>query len=171
MESVSGRWKTFVGMGMNYAWPVGRLTVPIVAYITRDWKAILQILSAMHIITPILMNFVPESPRWLLATNRKSKMLEARDVLEKAAKINGVYMDGQTDAQLDELVEPKSTEEMQAESQSRLGFLDLFRYPVLRTRSLVMFFNWFTNSFILYGLALNWQSLTGDLFTNFVIGA
>ena len=24
MESVSGRWKTFVGMGMNYAWPIGR---------------------------------------------------------------------------------------------------------------------------------------------------
>lgn len=24
MESVSGRWKTFVGMGMNFAWPIGR---------------------------------------------------------------------------------------------------------------------------------------------------
>lgn len=24
MESVSGRWKTFVGMTMNYAWPIGR---------------------------------------------------------------------------------------------------------------------------------------------------
>ena len=24
IESVSGRWKTFVAMGMNYAWPIGR---------------------------------------------------------------------------------------------------------------------------------------------------
>ena len=24
MESVSGRWKTFIGMTMNYAWPIGR---------------------------------------------------------------------------------------------------------------------------------------------------
>ncbi len=74
MESASGRWKTFVGMGMNFAWPLGRLMVPIVAYITRDWKVILQVLSALHIITPILMNFVPESPRWLLATNNPAKV-------------------------------------------------------------------------------------------------
>ena len=24
MESVAGRWKTFVGMSMNFAWPIGR---------------------------------------------------------------------------------------------------------------------------------------------------
>lgn len=118
------------------------------------------------------MNFVPESPRWLLASNNKTKMLEARDILEKAAKVNKTFKEEETNALLDDLTAPKSSEELQRERvQEKLGFFDLFRHPVLLKRSLVMMFNWFTNSFILYGLALNWQSLTGDLFTNFMIGA
>ena len=170
MESVSGRWKTFVGMGMNFAWPIGRLLIPIVAYVSRDWKSILQFLSAMHIVTPILMSFVPESPRWLLATNVKAKMEEARDILTKAAHINGTYND-ETEARLDGIIKLKTDEEMVKERGKQLGFFDLFRHAVLRRRALVMYVNWFSNSFILYGLALNWQSLTGNLFTNFMIGA
>ena len=40
---------------------------------------------------------------------------------------------------------------------------DLFRYPLLRRRALIMYVNWFANSFILYGLALNWQSVSTEL--------
>ena len=32
-----------------------------------------------------------------------------------------------------------------------------------------MYFNWFTTSFIMYGLAVNWQ-ITGGLFLKFLIG-
>ena len=39
---------------------------------------------------------------------------------------------------------------------------DLFRYPLLRRRALIMYVNWFANSFILYGLALNWQSVSTE---------
>ena len=97
-------------------------------------------------------------------------MLQARDILEKAAKDNGTYNE-KTDELLDEISTPKSEEEKDKESQVKMGFMDIFRYPVLRTRALVMYVNWFANSFILYGLALNWQSMTGTLFTNFLIGA
>ena len=41
------------------------------AYVTRDWRTILQSISALHLFTPLLMNYVPESPRWLLARNNK----------------------------------------------------------------------------------------------------
>jgi hypothetical protein len=33
-----------------------------------------------------------------------------------------------------------------------------------------MYFNWFTTAFIMYGLALSWENLTGGLFLNFLIG-
>ena len=46
-----------------------------------------------------------------------------------------------------------------------------YRSRVMAQRTLIMYYNWFTNSFILYGLGLNWQALTGSLFTNFMIGA
>jgi len=35
---------------------------------------------------------------------------------------------------------------------------------------MIMYFNWFTTAFIMYGLALSWQNLTGGLFLNFIIG-
>jgi hypothetical protein len=41
------------------------------------------------------------------------------------------------------------------------GVTDILRYPVLRSKTLIMYFNWFASSFMLYGLALNWQHLTG----------
>jgi hypothetical protein len=43
------------------------------------------------------------------------------------------------------------------------GVTDILRYPVLRSKTLIMYFNWFASSFMLYGLALNWQHLTGPL--------
>ena len=49
--------------------------------------------------------------------------------------------------------------------------LDIMKYPRLRMKTLFMYFNWFTSSFILYGIALNWQALTGGLFLNFAIAA
>ena len=147
-----------------------RLTLPVVAYACRDWKRILQVLSVAHIITPLLMNYVPESPRWLLATNNKSKLEAAREILKNAAIVNGTDNE-ETDVKLQELVKLKTDEEIAKERGKQLGFLDLFKHQVLLKRALIMYVNWFANSFILYGLALNWQSLTGSLFTNFIIGA
>ena len=41
-----------------------------------------------------------------------------------------------------------------------------FKYFRLRIKTLVMFFNWFSSSFMLYGIALNWQGLTGTEITD-----
>jgi len=49
--------------------------------------------------------------------------------------------------------------------------MDILRFPKLRIKTLIMFFNWFSSSFMLYGIALNWQGLTGGLFINFLIAA
>merc|ERR1712241_1083337 len=49
------------------------------------------------------------------------------------------------------------------------GFLDIMRHSTLRIQVLIMYFNWFTTAFIMYGLALSWQNLTGGLFLTFFI--
>ena len=51
------------------------------------------------------------------------------------------------------------------------GYFEFFSSRIMATRTLILYYNWFVNSFILYGLGLNWQALTGSLFTNFMIGA
>ncbi len=103
--------------------------MPVVAYLSRDWKVVLQVLSALHIVTPILMNYVPESPRWLLATKKPAKIAEAKDILEEAATMNGIMSD-EIKGRLVELTREKTAEEEAAANpqNTQLGFLDLFRF-------------------------------------------
>ena len=46
-------------------------------------------------------------------------------------------------------------------------WLNLFMYctVISRMHTMIMYFNWFTTAFIMYGLALSWQNLTGGLCT------
>ena len=71
-------------------------------------------------------------------------MQKARGILEKAAKKNGTFTES-TQKHLDVIVKPLSEEEIKKKKEGQLGFLDLFRYPILRRRALIMYFNWFTN--------------------------
>ncbi len=120
--------------------------MPVVAYLSRDWKVVLQVLSALHIVTPILMNYVPESPRWLLATKKPAKIAEAKDILEEAATMNGIMSD-EIKGRLVELTRKKTPEEEAAANpqNTQLGFLDLFRFDssqeVVKTGLLTFWFS------------------------------
>ena len=86
-------------------------------------------------------------------------MDEAKKILSDASKRNG---------------KPVEPEQIILNKPSAAGskgsFLDIMRHPTLRLHVLIMYFNWFTTAFIMYGLALSWQNLTGGLFLNFIIG-
>ena len=75
-------------------------------------------------------------------------MQVARDILEKAAKRNGLHNEDITQAQLEAIAKPISDEEISRKKEGQLGFLDIFRYPILRRRALVMYFNWFVNRWV-----------------------
>ena len=53
----------------------------------RDWKTLQIVVSAPLFLLLVLYFIVPESPRWLIATGRYK---EAKETIEKAAKMNGV---------------------------------------------------------------------------------
>ena len=89
----------------------------------------------------------------------RGRMDEAKKVLSDASKRNGKPVEP------DQIVLTKPSA-----SAAKGGFLDIMRHPTLRVHVLIMYFNWFTTAFIMYGLALSWQSLTGGLFLNFIIG-
>ena len=86
-------------------------------------------------------------------------MDEAKTILSAASKRNGRPIEAE---QI--VLQPPSA------AGSKGGFLDIVRHPTLRIHLLIMYFNWFTTAFIMYGLALSWQNLTGGLFLNFIIG-
>jgi len=156
MEMAAGKWKIYIGMSINYSWPISRLIIAGLAWRLRDWHLHLQAISAMVAVGSVILFFIPESPRWLIA---RSRMDEAKKVLSDASKKNGKYVPPE------EIVLTKPSA-----AGSKGGFTDIMRHPTLRIHTLIMYFNWFTTAFIMYGLALSWQNLTGGLFLNFIIG-
>jgi len=156
MELATGKWKIYLGMSMNYSWPFCRLVIAGLAYGLRDWHWHLRAISGMVGVGTVLMFFVPESPRWLIARDRID---EAKEVLYSAAKRNNLNIEKE------QIVLKRPTA-----SGAKGSFLDIMRHPTLRMHTLIMYFNWFTTAFIMYGLALSWQDLTGGLFLNFIIG-
>merc|ERR1719370_2490850 len=93
----------------------------------------------------VLLYWLPESPRWLIARGR---MEDAKAVLSAASKMNG------------KPVEPEQIVLTKPSAAAAGGsFLDIMRHPTLRIHTLIMYF-----------LALSWQELTDGLFLNFLIG-
>ena len=89
----------------------------------------------------------------------RGRMEEARQIMAAACQRNGQPVEPEKIV----LTPPK-------QAANKGGFLDIIRHPTLRLQLLIMYFNWFTTAFIMYGLALSWQNLTGGLFLNFIIG-
>merc|ERR1719369_1082179 len=141
---------------MNYSWPICRLIIAGLAWCLRDWHLHLQAISAMVAVGSVILFFLPESPRWLIA---RSRMDEAKKVLSDASKKNGKPLEPEQII----LTKPNA-------AASQGGFLDIMRHPTLCLHTFIMYFNWFTTAFIMYGLALSWQELTDGLFLNFLIG-
>ena len=48
----------------------------------------------------------------------------------------------------------------------KVTFLDLFRTPNLRKNTLIQYFNWFTTTFVYYGLTLNADTLIPGKYCN-----
>jgi len=156
MEVAAGKYKVYISMSMNYSWPTCRLIIAGLVYWLRDYHWHLRCISAMVAVGSVMLYWLPESPRWLIA---KSRMEEAKKILSDASKRNGKPVEPK-----DIVLKPPKT------STSQGGFLDIMKHPTLRIQLLIMYFNWFTTAFIMYGLALSWQNLTGGLFLNFIIG-
>ncbi|XP_023332421.1 organic cation transporter protein [Eurytemora carolleeae] len=157
MELASGKWKILLGMGMQFTWPISRIFILVCAWTLRNWRRMMQAVSAPLCLAPVLLYFLPESPRWLVA---KGRISEAKVLIADAIKTNKRKAD------------PEMISLKRPQQQRRNGtVVDILRFPVLRQKTLIMYFNWFASSFMMYGLSLNWQNLTGDLFLTFLIAS
>jgi len=176
MEMVGGVWCTLIGIGLEFPWAFGYMSLPLVAWILPTWTHLQLAISLPCILLFLLLlvpGLVPESPRWLLVQGGE-KAKQGNKVLSRAEDENGIKRDLKTEDQI-----PTTTSQMQGET---LGWSEamvetfrplggLFTNSALRRSTLVMYYLWFTNSFVYYGLTLNSGSLLpGSLHVNFLIG-
>lgn len=73
--------------------------------------------------------------RWLLSKNRIN---EAKELIQHAAKKNKVFV---ADSLLDEML-TSEVEKSDNPDRKDATVLDIFKYPKLRKRALIIFFDW-----------------------------
>lgn len=165
MEMVGPSMRLFAGVVAMMFFSVGFMLTAAFAYFITDWRWLQIALTLPGILFLCYYWFIPESARWLLSKKRKT---EAIEIIEKAAKENRVTIPQEI---YDNLLEDTAVEEKTKTDtdEKEPSVLDLFRYPNLRNKSLLIFFSWFVNSGTYYGLSWNTNNLGDNDLLNFVI--
>ncbi|XP_062400089.1 solute carrier family 22 member 6-A [Sardina pilchardus] len=157
--------RMLAGIFTDYFFGVGYMLLAGMAYLLRDWRQLQLAISAPGFLFIFYIWLVPHSARWLLVKDRTE---EAVTLLRKAAKVNGRPFPSSAQVCLSSLI-PKSIEKCYGRGQC--GITDLFKTPQMRKRSFILFYLWFVNVLVYYGLSLGVSSLGVDLYlTQFIFG-
>lgn len=166
MEMVGASYRLFAGVVVQMFFSVGFMLTAGFAYFIHDWRWLQIALTLPGLLFMCYYWIIPESARWLLSKGRKE---EAFVIIRKAAKENKVEIPSEIfDQLIEEVAEKKKADELAA-SQPSASVFDLLRYPNLRRKTLLIFFDWFVNSGVYYGLSWNTNNLGGNQLVNFVI--
>ncbi|XP_066254566.1 organic cation transporter protein-like [Euwallacea similis] len=163
LEMVGPSKRLLAGMVVFIFFSGGYVLTALLAKLLPNWRHLQLALSLPGVIFIFYWWFIPESVRWLLS---KNKITEAKAVIQKCAKVNGVTIE---DAKLDELLQKGEKEKKKEDSKMTASVIDLFKHSNLRKRSLIIFFDWCANNITYYGLSWNTNNLGGNPYLNFVI--
>ncbi|XP_058609131.1 solute carrier family 22 member 13 isoform X2 [Onychostoma macrolepis] len=150
--------RMLAGIFTDFFFGFGYMLLAGVAYLIRDWRKLQLAISAPGFLFIFYVWVLPHSARWLLVNNRNE---EAIDLLRKAAKVNGRTLP--PTVQVEQYVGPQG--------RSKYTAADLIRTPQMRKRALILFYIWFVNVLVYYGLSLGVSDLGADLYlTQFMFG-
>ncbi|KAL7136972.1 hypothetical protein ABFS83_10G064400 [Erythranthe nasuta] len=144
-------------------WTVGTIFEAALAWIVMPsfgWRWLLALSSVPSFIVLVLYCLAPESPRFLCA---KGRIDEARNILEKAASVNGKLLPGGilvSDQTQDDSENTPSLSPRTAKSGSS-SLLILFSRKLIRT-NLLLWLLFFGNTFSYYGIVLLTSELSSD---------
>lgn len=162
MEIIGPKFRALYGMVIHFGWITGYLSLPALAWMLGDWFWIQLIITLPSIILLSSYWLLPESPRWLLSQGKEDA---AREILSRAAKKNGVNL-SETESRLGEMI--YKTSKAHEKEETNTSVLQLFK-PGLRKTSCIVFYLWFVNAFMYYGISYNTNELAGDPILNFAM--
>ncbi|XP_072014760.1 organic cation transporter protein-like [Amphiura filiformis] len=147
-----------LGISSISFWCGGYMLAAGLGYFIRQWRILSFVMSAFPILLCLFIPLLSESPRWLLS---KGRMTEAQKVIRRIAKVNKKDLPDEFFNSL----EIQEQEKPQAKSENQPSVVDLFRYPYLRLKTIVLLIIWFITNLVYYGLSLS----TGDLGVDFYV--
>ncbi|XP_040063335.1 organic cation transporter protein [Ixodes scapularis] len=164
MEVVGPCKRTTTAVAFSLGFAIGLLALPAFAWVFQDWRHLQAVISVPLVIFVAWSWYLPESPRWLVATGRLKK---ARKVLLQAGAANNIEIKN-----VDSIIEQlrrKITE--QDEAAGDVNWFDLLRTPKVRRYSIILVYASMTCGAVFYGLQFSVTSLGGDPYINFVLAA
>ncbi|XP_012282899.1 organic cation transporter protein isoform X2 [Orussus abietinus] len=163
MEIVGTKWRVVITVLYQIPYSLGHMSLAGLAFLFRHWQHLQLAITLPSIILLGYWWVVPESPRWLLAVG---KQRAACKILQKAANVNGVKNKDIPDMVRKHCLHQNSK---RSPSDHKASFLDLFRTPNMRVKSLAIFFNWVVCGMGLFGMTQYIGHVGGDIFVNFAV--
>ncbi|XP_039494150.1 organic cation transporter-like protein [Drosophila santomea] len=172
MEMVGPDKRLYAGIFVMMFFSVGFMLTAVFAYFVHDWRWLQIALTLPGLIFMFYYWIIPESARWLLSKGRKDCAIAN---MQKAARFNKVEI---SDEALSELLDEgegseerakQKLEDLEQDEGPPPSVWDLFCYPNLRRKTLLIFLDWLVTSGVYYGLSWNTNDLGGNVLLNFVI--
>ncbi|XP_054167878.1 organic cation transporter protein-like [Oppia nitens] len=166
LETVGPEYRAIVGMAIEFGWALGYIVMPGAAYLLRDFRWIQLAVTLPEMVLLLWWTSLPESPRWQLT---HGKFTDAESALRRAAEING-HPTHTVETKLKKLMDKALADrDEQDRNNSKSSILDLCRSRAMIKNTLILYFSWFVNALIYYGLSLNTNNLGGNPFINFLL--
>uniref|UniRef100_A0A8C4R3K9 Major facilitator superfamily (MFS) profile domain-containing protein n=1 Tax=Eptatretus burgeri TaxID=7764 RepID=A0A8C4R3K9_EPTBU len=137
----------------GHTYSVGQFVLAGLAYSMRNWRYLQLTASVMFFFLFIISWFPPESARWLAQQQRYEDTLKSLKKVSLDIEVN-----------LPITLKKEMENDTTVKRQKTYTSLDLIRIPVLRKRSLILFFIWFATSFSYYGIAMNLQAFDVNIY-------
>ncbi|XP_064609452.1 solute carrier family 22 member 7-like [Liolophura sinensis] len=176
LEVLPRSWRATIHLLGDLLWTSFLCVLVGLAYGFKDYNwRYFQLTTVLATVVTLIPNmlFLDESLRWLLANGRTK---EARRIIKKAAKINGIHPDDIKDVAEDCMSESivlhasQNSLNKHADKKDRKpNLLDIFRHTRLRRTAFIVLFTWIVNAGTSFGLSLTAAKLSGDRFMNYFL--
>ncbi|KAH8417604.1 hypothetical protein KR222_002465 [Zaprionus bogoriensis] len=180
MEMVGPSKRLYAGIFVMMFFSLGYMLTAAFAYYIHHWRWLQIALTLPGLIFMGYYWIIPESVRWLLSKGHKEKAVK---VIQKAARFNRVeitkeallaLLDDDGTCKQEQKLEQKQDQQQQQPQQQEheqqaASMWDLLRYPNLRRKTLIIFFDWLVCTGVYYGLSWGTNNLGGNQLVNFVL--
>ncbi|XP_050677877.1 organic cation transporter protein-like [Leptidea sinapis] len=164
-ELVGPKYRVVASATSTSMFAVGQVVLGGVAWLVQPWRYMILVL---HIPCFLIISYywiLSESIRWLLS---KQKYVEARQVLEKIARVNKKEISEKSMEGL--LTPPPSATTSDNLKESKPGLVSsLFKSRILLRRVCTTPIWWITTTFVYYGLSINSTSLSDTMYLNYIL--
>lgn len=165
MEIIGPKYRMGAGFLLHIVFSFGLILLAGVSYLIRDWSHLELMINLPCIFYIVYWWLLPESVRWLISRKRFD---EVDNLIEKIARMNKVNLPA---GSMEELKNSAVEEEANEVAPKTYTVIDLLRTWKQAMISLNVWWSWFVNGMLYYGLSMNSVEMDGDPYLNFCLSA